>query len=135
MIFLLSSLVFAQEYLSLTELQSRLMKEIPNLTDCVKKSQSGSILIKFSISRDGKLALSEKYECFERLESIPFPSHPQNRNEYQWNLVIQDQTLFPIQLTEVKEEQLFPGIFSLQKETLFQRLNPVKQETESGNGK
>ena len=134
MILLFISLVFAQEYLSITELQSRLTQEIPSLADCLKKEQSGSILIKFSISKDGKLSLNEEKDCFKGLESIQFPSHPQGSNEYQWNLVIQDQKIFPIQLTEVKEEQLFPGIFSLKKETLFQRLNPKKQEIESGDG-
>ena len=135
MILCFSAFVAAQDYLSIASVQDRLIQEVPKLEACLKKEQSGSLMLSFSIAADGVLVLDEPDDCFKRLESIPFPSHPQNRNEYQWSLVIQDQKLLPIQLIEKKEELLLPGIFSLEKEVLLERLQLKKQERTSGADK
>ena len=135
MILWISSLVAAQDYLSLASVQERLTQEIPNLESCIQNPKSGSILLSFSISDSGRLQLDNSDECFKKLEAVEFPSHPQRINAYQWSLVVQDKKLFPVQLIEEYNKQLLPGIFSLDKEMLMKLLSKDKEEKSGGTEK
>ena len=133
MIFWLSCLAHAQDYLSVELVQEYLMREIPNLESCLNRP-AGSLVLSFSISKEGVLQLQEQDDCLQKIETISFPKHPQSKINYRWSLVVQDQKLFPIQLEEKQIDQLLPGLFSLQKEALIKRLLPPAEEENNGKG-
>ena len=79
----------------------------------------GVYTIRFSIDSQGQASLLEGEGCFSAIERISFSKSPTSKDTFTWNVIHQDDVLFPQILRKENHDVVFPGIFASDKEKLL----------------
>ena len=117
---------WAQEYLTASTVEKHLNSHLPVFSSCSSLANQ-LYQVRFSIDASGKGALIEGKGCFSVIENVPFPSHPNRRRVFIWNVASQDGVLFPQTLSREKAVSvLLPGLFAADKKRLVSQLEGEK---------
>ena len=118
MIFLFSSFLAAQEYLTAKKVHKILNEHLSQFS--CSDLEAGLYTVEVRISRDGVAEAQSEVSCLRDISSISFPVHASYTRRFQWKIAQQQKVLFIQDVQHIPHRTpIVPGILSLEKENWY----------------